>query len=115
MRRVDINNLARQPLSHDAGITKQVIFPNGTIPHLCQLAQARIPSGVRVTLHRHSDMHEIFIVLSGYGQVHCDGLTQKVAAGTCIQIEPGEMHGFENDGEKDLVVVYFGIELNPEL
>lgn len=109
MRRVDIKSLARQPLSHDAGITKHVIFPKGTIPHLCQLAQARIPSGVRVTLHKHSDMHEIFMVLSGCGQIHCNGQTQKVGPGICIHIEPGELHGFENEGDEDLVVMYFGV------
>lgn len=109
MRRVIIDSLASEPLSHDTGITKQVILRNGTIPHLTQLAQARIPTGSRVTPHKHSDMHEIFIVLSGHGRVHCNDNQQKVGPGTCIQIEPGEMHGFENNGDEELVVVYFGI------
>ncbi len=109
MRRVELDSLAAEPLSHDAGITKQVIFRNGAIPHLTQFAQARIPAGSRVTLHKHSDMHEVFIVLSGRGHVHCNDKQQKVGPGTCIQIESGEMHGFENNGDEDLVVVYFGI------
>lgn len=106
---VNIDSLASEPLSHDTGITKQVILRNGTIPHLTQLAQTRIPPGSRVTPHKHSDMHEVFIVLSGHGRVHCDGSVQPLGPGTCVQIEPGEQHGFENDGSEELVMVYFGI------
>ncbi|MBU1191989.1 MAG: cupin domain-containing protein [Gammaproteobacteria bacterium] len=109
MRRVEIDSLVAEPLNHDAGITKQVIFRNGSVPHLTQLAQARIPPGSRVTAHKHSDMHEIFIILSGQGRVRCDDTVQPVGPGTCLRIEPGERHGFENDGSEDLVVVYFGI------
>lgn len=109
MRHVEIDSLISEPLSHDTGITKKVIFYNGTIPHLTQLAQARIPPGSRATPHKHSDMHEVFVVLSGHGRVHCNDNQQNVGPGSCIQIEPGEIHGFENEGDGDLVVVYFGI------
>jgi len=74
MRRVDLNSLNSEPLSHDTSSSKQVFIRNGTIPHLTQLAQARIPPG------------------------------------TCIQIAPSEVHAFENHGDEELVLVYFGVD-----
>lgn len=109
MRLVDINSLVSEPLSHDTHSRKQVIFKNGEIPHLTQLAQTRIPPGARLTPHAHRDMHEVFVVLSGQGFLHCDGRTREVGPGICIEIAPGETHAFENDGAEELVVVYFGI------
>jgi len=110
MRRVDLNSLNSEPLSHDTSSSKQVFIRNGTIPHLTQLAQVHIPPGTRLTPHAHSDMHEIFIVLSGQGRLHCEGATHAIEPGTCIQIAPGEVHAFENDDDGELVLVYFGVE-----
>lgn len=109
MRLIELHSLPAEPLSHDANIAKRVILRNGTVPHLTQLAQVRIPPGAHLTPHAHQDMHEIFIVLSGHGRVRCDGSVNGVAPGTCIQIEPNAVHAFENTGEDELVVVYFGI------
>ena len=109
MRFVDLYSVAAEPLSHDAHTTKQVVFRSGEIPHLTQLAQARIPPGARLMPHAHRDMHEVFIVLAGHGLLHCDGSTHDVGPGSCIEVAPGEMHAFENGGTEELVVVYFGI------
>jgi mannose-6-phosphate isomerase-like protein (cupin superfamily) len=111
MRLVDINGLAFEPLSHDAHSLKQVIFRNDEIPHLTQLAQARIQPGTCITPHAHRDMHEVFIVLGGHGRLHCSGEAHEVGAGSCIELAPGEAHAFENDGAEELVMVYFGIEV----
>lgn len=109
MRLVDLNSIAAEPLSHDAQSSKQVIFRNGEIPYLTQLAQARIPPGARLTPHVHQDMHEVFIVLGGRGLLHCGGTAHAVESGSCIEIAPGEIHTFENGSEQDLVLMYFGI------
>lgn len=109
MRHVDINSLPSEPLSHDTHSHKQVIFNHGEIPHLTQLAQARVPPGARLTPHAHRDMHEVFVVLSGRGLLRCAGTAYEVGPGSCIEVAPGEVHAFENGGEEDLVVIYFGI------
>ncbi len=109
MRRVDLHKLASEPLSHDAGVTKQVIFRNGTIPHLTQLAQASIPPGTHLTPHTHSDMHEVFIVLAGQGEMHCEAQVLTLESGVCIHIQPQESHAFGNTGANDLVLLYFGL------
>lgn len=109
MRFVNLNSLTEEPLSHDVHSTKQVIFRNGEIPHLTQLAQARIPPGAKLTPHAHLGMHEVFVVLTGHGLLHCAGTAHAIESGSCIEIAPGELHAFENGGEKEMVVMYFGI------
>lgn len=109
MRFVDLSTITAEPLSHDAHNTKQVAFRSGEIPHLTQLAQARIPPGARLTPHTHRDMHEIFVVLSGRGLLQCNGATHEVCPGSCIAVAPGETHAFENRSVEELVVVYFGV------
>lgn len=109
MRLVDLHALAAEPISHDAHSAKRVAFRSGEIPHLTQLAQARIPPGARLTPHAHRDMHEVFVVLSGCGLLQCDGTTHEVGPGSCIEIAPGEMHAFENRSDEEMVVIYFGI------
>lgn len=109
MRLVDLNDIRAEPLSHDAHSSKRVVFRNGEIPHLTQLAQARIPPGACLTPHAHRDMHEVFIILSGQGLLHRNDDTYKIGPGIHIEVAPEEMHAFENDGEEELVIAYFGI------
>lgn len=109
MRQVNLNRLVSEPLSHDASSGKQVAFRDGEIPHITQLARARIPPGVRLAPHAHRDMHEVFIVLAGRGLLHCGGDAHAAAPGGCIRVGPGEVHAFENTGDEDLVVLYFGV------
>jgi mannose-6-phosphate isomerase-like protein (cupin superfamily) len=109
VRRIDLNSLNSEPLSHDSGITKQVFIRNGTIPHLTQIAQTRIPPGTCLTPHAHSDMHEIFIVLNGVGEVRSEAQVLTLRPGICIHIQPTESHTFSNTGTDDLVLLYFGL------
>lgn len=109
MRRIDSNSLAGEPLSHDADVAKQVILHSGSVPHLTQLARTRIPPDTSLTPHAHNDMYEIFLVIGGQGRVHCGGHAYDLAPGICIEISPGEVHAFENAGNEELVLVYFGI------
>jgi mannose-6-phosphate isomerase-like protein (cupin superfamily) len=109
VRRIDLNSLNSEPLSHDSSSTKRVLIRNGTIPHLTQLAQACIPPGTCLTAHAHSDMHEVFIVLSGSGEVHSGAQVLSLRPGVCIHIQPTESHTFSNIGTDDLVLLYFGL------
>lgn len=109
MRRVELNSLPREPLSHDTGSTKQVFIRNNVIPHLTQLAQARIPAGTCHTAHTHSDMHEIFVVLEGSGEMQCKDQVLTLAPGVCIHVQPQENHAVNNTGKHDLVLLYFGL------
>jgi mannose-6-phosphate isomerase-like protein (cupin superfamily) len=109
VRRIDLISLNNEPLSHDSSSTKRVLIHNGTIPHLTQLAQARIAPGTCLTPHVHSDMHEIFFVLSGVGEVRGEAQALSLTPSACIHIQPSESHAFSNTGTDDLVLLYFGL------
>jgi mannose-6-phosphate isomerase-like protein (cupin superfamily) len=59
--------------------------------------------------HAHEGMWEIFVVEDGEGVMRVDGMPQALAAGTCIVVEPGEVHEVEAVGSRPLVLLYFGI------
>ena len=109
MRKTDLNHIAAEALSHDADILKQVFIGPDTLPHLTQLAQARIPSGAKVTPHLHPDMHEVFVVLDGQGCAVVNGIELQLERGTCLQIETRETHSFRNTGADELVLLYLGL------
>lgn len=54
-------------------------------------------------------MHEVFFVASGAGRVKVDGVAHAVEAGSCFVVAPRERHEIENDGEADLILLYFGV------
>lgn len=68
----------------------------------------RVPPHADIGLHTHAmDNEEMYIVVSGVGQMHVDGEEFIVCAGDVIVNRPGGSHGLTNIGETalDLVVV----------
>jgi len=63
--------------------------------------------------HAHTDMCEVFFVESGEGTIRIDANVFPLQAGTCIAVEPGEVHEIVNSGDRELVLTYFGIEVTP--
>jgi mannose-6-phosphate isomerase-like protein (cupin superfamily) len=54
-------------------------------------------------------MCEVFFVESGSGIIRIDGQEYPLQPGTCIAVEPGEVHEIVNSGTTDLVLTYFGL------
>lgn len=109
MKRVSLNNIPEQGVSHNTAIRKQVMLQKGDLPHLIQFAQARFEPGQVATAHSHADMHEVFLVQSGQGKMTVDGVVHALTPGVCIAVAPGEVHEVHNTGETWLVLTYFGV------
>ena len=109
MKRVSLNDLADQGVSHNAAIRKKVMLQPGDIPHLTNFSQATFAPGQIAPAHAHSDMHEVFFVSAGTGTMTINGTDQLLAPGVCILVEPGDVHEVSNTGEEMLVLTYFGI------
>jgi mannose-6-phosphate isomerase-like protein (cupin superfamily) len=60
--------------------------------------------------HHHDDMWEVFFVRSGRGTIRLDGSRFELEADDCLAIAPGESHELANDGDEDLVLLYFGVQ-----
>jgi mannose-6-phosphate isomerase-like protein (cupin superfamily) len=85
------------------------MLKKGELPHLTQFAQARLAPGQVAGTHAHADMYEVFFVESGVGRMTIDGRAHHLEVGSCVAVEPGEVHELENVGSAELVVTYFGI------
>jgi mannose-6-phosphate isomerase-like protein (cupin superfamily) len=48
-------------------------------------------------------------VEAGEGQITIDGKPYPLQAGTCVAVEPGEVHEVRNTGTTDLILTYFGL------
>lgn len=96
-------------VSHNPEIAKRVLIANGRIPFLTNLSVATFRPGQVASAHAHDDMHEVFFVERGVGTFTIDGVEHVAAPGTCVAIDPGEVHEVANRGGDDLVVRYFGI------
>ena len=110
MRIVSLDALPVEGVSHDPAIRKQVLLRRGEVPHLTAFSRAVFTPGQAVTPHAHADMHEVFFVASGAGEIRVDGAAHALAAGTCVAVAPGETHEIACTGAEELVLLYFGVE-----
>ncbi len=109
MKRVNLNELVDEGVSHNTAIRKKVMLQPGDIPHLTNFSQATFAPGQVAKAHSHSDMHEVFFVSAGMGVMTVNGFDQTLSPGVCIWVEPGDVHEVKNTGEDTLVLTYFGI------
>jgi len=83
----------------------------GDLPHLTNFSQARFAPGQVAAAHTHQDMCEVFFVESGMGEIRIDGTAYPLVAGSCVAVEPGEVHEVVNSGPTELVLTYFGLRV----
>ena len=110
MKVTSLQQLPIESVSHNAAIKKQVMLRMGELPHLTNFSQARFQPGQVALAHAHNDMHEVFFVEAGAGQIVVDGEAIALTPGVCVAIAPGESHEVSNPGEDELVLTYFGLE-----
>lgn len=109
MKRISLNTIPTQGVSHNTAIRKQTLLQKGDLPHLIQFAQAQFEPGQVATAHAHTDMHEVFFVQAGSGTMTVDNQAHILEPGVCIAVDPGETHEITNTGDEVLVLTYFGI------
>lgn len=110
MRRVRLDSLPEEGVSHDPELRKRVLLRRGEVPHLTALSRAVLRPGQAATPHAHADMHEVFWVAAGRGEARVAGEALPLEPGDCLVVEPGEEHTVACAGDDELVLLYFGIE-----
>lgn len=111
MKRVALDELAVESVSHNPAIQKKVMLRLGDLPHLTNFAQARFAPGQIAAAHAHLDMCEVFFVEAGTGNICIDGQNYLLGPGVCIAVEAGETHEVSNTGPEELVLTYFGLRV----
>jgi uncharacterized cupin superfamily protein len=80
--------------------------------HPFDLGWVSIPPGATLCpYHAHSAQWELYVVISGTGEVRDDSGVNKVRAGDAFIFQPGEAHQLSNGGDEDFV--YYVIADNP--
>lgn len=109
MKRILLSEVPIDRVSHNPEIQKQVLLRLGDLPHLTNFSQARFGPGQVSPGHAHRDMHEVFFVEAGEGEMTVDGTVYGLAPGVCIAVSPHEVHEIANTGAAELVITYFGL------
>lgn len=124
MRMINVKDVPEQerksPKAKFQRFTKHVSIGLGREPesldlskrHPFDLALVRIPKGKTLCpYHAHAAESELYLVLSGRGNVRDkDGITE-VGPGDAFLFQPGEAHQLSNAGDEDFV--YYVIADNP--
>ena len=93
--------LVRQSVSQALGGRKDVGTWGGGHPF--DVEHMRIPPGAaNFPYHAHAAQWEMYLFLSGSGEVRGPESTQAVTAGDHVIFRPGEAHQIRNTGEVDL-------------
>jgi uncharacterized cupin superfamily protein len=80
--------------------------------HPFDVALVRIPPGAALCpYHLHSSQWEMYVVVSGRGDVRDESGTTEVQAGDAFLFKPGEAHSLSNSSQEDFV--YYVVADNP--
>jgi uncharacterized cupin superfamily protein len=124
MRKINLKHVPEQERKSPKGkfgrITKNISVALGREPesldlskrHPFDLALVRIPKGKTLCpYHAHAAESELYLVVSGHGNVRDKGGITEVGPGDAFLFQPGEAHQLTNAGNEDFV--YYVIADNP--
>jgi len=109
MKLTHLNQVEPAGLSHDADISKRILFSEADMPASVRLSHAVFKPGQQASAHAHAELVEVFYVISGCGEMIVDGGRHPLYAGSAIRIDAGEIHALINTGDDELCVIYFGL------
>ena len=124
MRKVNLKDIREQERQSPKGkfgrMTKNISIALGRQPdsldltkrHPFDLALVRIPKGKTLCpYHAHAAESELYLVVSGHGNVRDKEGVTEVGPGDAFLFQPGEAHQLSNAGDEDFV--YYVIADNP--
>jgi len=110
MKLVRLDEVKPEGLSHDADILKSVLLSENDLPGSVRLSHAVFKPGQRACEHLHTDLHEVFYLISGSGHIKVDGVSLPIEQGCCFRIDPNEQHELINSGDENMTVLYFALK-----
>lgn len=87
----------------NSGVTsRQLLFPENSSSARVTITRVTVRPGARNPPHRHPASEQVWIALRGEGRLQLDGgRTEPFAEGDVARFEDGDLHGFENTGERE--------------
>lgn len=103
-------HLFRRHLSEALGSPRDAGVANGGHPFDVELS--RLPPGAtNFPFHSHAAQWEVYIIVSGSGELRTGNKVVAIEAGDCFVCPPEEPHQVKNTGDSDLL--YYVIADNP--
>ncbi len=109
MKIAQLSQIGRIAVSHDPQLEKKLLIEKGVVPHFTGYSYVEVPVDGYVSAHHHEDMWEMFFVSSGRAVMSIDDEVFEISKGSCIVVEPKEVHTIKNVGKTKLIMQYFGI------
>ena len=88
----------------------QLLNASDFISNLQFVIHSVLKPGTSIGYHTHGDDEEIYIILSGRGQMTVDGETREVGPGDVILNRPRGSHGLSNLSSADLEILVFEVK-----
>jgi len=98
---IDTNRQDWQPVRPEF---TQGVWGKALLDGATKIVLTRVEPGGVFPPHRDRHGH-LFHVLSGVGLVQLGEHWVEVGTGICLQIAAGELHGYENTGSEDLLLI----------
>ena len=89
----------------DGSTIREIAGPAWTPARNQSLAEATVPVGGRTVAHYHRVTEELYFFTAGQGRMTLGDEEREVAAGDCVVIAPGQVHGLVNTGGEPLVLL----------
>ncbi len=89
----------------DGSTIREIAGPAWTPARNQSLAEATVPVGGRTVAHYHRVTEELYFFTAGQGLMTLGDEEREVAAGDCVVIAPGQVHGLVNTGGEPLVLL----------
>ena len=107
-KRIDTNSLEWQPVRPEltSGVTGKLLRDGST-----RIVLTRVEPGGSFPAHVDDYAHQ-FHFLSGSGVVQLEEQQLDVGPGVSVQVDAGELHGYENSGEDDLILISMNLKVD---
>ena len=103
-------HLHRRHISVALGSPRGLGVAHGGHPFEVELTRL-LPGATNFPYHAHTAQWEVYLILSGSGQIRANDVVTEIKPGDNIVCPPGEAHQITNTGSEDLV--YYVIADNP--
>lgn len=91
-----------QAFSNSGVTSRQLLFPENSSSTRLTVTRVTVKPGARNPPHRHPASEQVWIALRGEGRLQLEaGRSEPFAEGDVVRFADGDLHGFENTGERD--------------
>ena len=94
---ISFDQIPVETVPHMRGGEKEVFLQKFTHGPM-KVLRGVLPPGATIGLHPHETNSEVIYILSGTGQVLCDGVYEPLGPGACHYCPKGHAHSLQNTG-----------------